>query len=121
MRLHPIQLVTIIAEPSLESKLTSELRLLGATGYTVLEGRGAGTRGGSRGIDIPGANVRIETLVPHAVAERIVEHLAQHYFTDYSLAAYVTDVGVVRTAKYDASARGTTAAAPATELPHGAR
>ncbi len=114
MRMHPIQLVTIIAEPSLEGRLTAELRALGATGYTVLEGRGAGTRGGSRGIDLPGANVRIETLVPPAVAERIVEHLAQHYFADYSLAAYVTDVAVVRTAKYDTTPS-------ATEVPHAAR
>ena len=102
MKTHPIKLVTIVVEPVLEYRLTSEIRELGATGFTVTEGRGAGTRGGSRGTDEPGTNVRIEALVPEDVADRIVDHLARHYFQDYSIIAYVADVDVVRTRKFAA-------------------
>ena len=101
---HPLKLVTIVVEPALEHRLTGEIRGLGATGFSIVDGHGAGTRGGSRGIDVPGSNVRIETLVPAPVAARIVDHLAHHYFAVASLVAYVADVSVVRTEKYDASA-----------------
>ncbi len=102
MQTHALKLVTIIAEPALEHRLTSEIKELGASGFSVTEGRGEGSRGGSRGVDVPGSHVRLEALVPPEVAERIVEHVARHYFADYSLIAYTTDVEVVRTRKFAA-------------------
>jgi nitrogen regulatory protein P-II 2 len=96
---HPLKLVTIIAEPVLEVRLTSELRAIGATGWTIVEGRGEGSRG-IHAAEIPGVNIRIETIVSADVASRIVAHLATHYFTDYEVIAYVSDVAVVRTEKY---------------------
>jgi hypothetical protein len=94
-------LVTIVAELAIEHRLTEEVLALGATGFTVVEGRGEGTRH-LRASEVPGANVRIETLVPAAVADRILARLSEHWFADYSIAAYVTDVRVVRTRKYEA-------------------
>ena len=40
MLTYPFKLVTIIAEPVLEPRITQELRKLGASGFTVVEGRG---------------------------------------------------------------------------------
>jgi nitrogen regulatory protein P-II 2 len=99
MPTYPLKLVTIIAEPVLESRITSELRQLGASGWTTVEGRGEGSRG-IHAADIPGVNVRIETIVGPDVAERIVQHMASQYFADYEVIAYVSDVGVIRSAKY---------------------
>lgn len=96
---HPFKLVTIIAEPVLEARITHELRQLGATGFTVVEGRGEGSRA-LHAAEIPGNNVRIETIVPAELADRIVEHLAATYFTDYEVIAYLADVAVVRGDKY---------------------
>jgi len=99
---HLLKLVTIIAEPVLESRLTTELRQLGASGWNVSEGRGEGSRG-IHAAEIPGVNVRIESIVTSDVADRIVEHMATHYFTNYGVIAYVTEVAVVRSAKYNAN------------------
>ena len=103
LQTHPMKLVTVVTESAVEHRLTEELLALGATGFSVVEGRGEGTRH-LRASDIPGANVRVETVVPAAVAERILARLAEHWFADYSLIAYVTDVQVVRTRKYEALA-----------------
>lgn len=99
MLTHPFKLVTIIAEPVLAPRITQELRRLGATGFTVVEGRGEGSRA-MHAAEIPGINVRIETIVPPEVADRIVEHVAATYFADYEVIAYLSDVAVVRGDKY---------------------
>ncbi len=99
MHTHPFKLVTIIAEPVLESRITQELRALGASGFTVIEARGEGSRA-IHAAEIPGNNVRIETIVPNEVADRIVTFLASTYFTDYEVIAFLSDVAVVRGEKY---------------------
>ena len=99
MRTVPLKRVTIVAEALLEKRLTAELSKLGARGWTVLEARGSGSRGVRSG-DVGGANVQIETLVSSATAERIVEHVAEHYFADFAVIAYVDTVEVVRGDKY---------------------
>ena len=104
MHTHPFKLVTIIAEPVLESRLTSELRQLGATGWTVVEGRGEGSRG-IHAADIPGVNIRIDSIVTPDVAERVVQHMATHYFAEYEVIAYVSDVAVIRSNKYVTQSR----------------
>lgn len=109
MQTHPMKLVTVVAESDVEHRLTEELLALGAAGFTVVEGRGAGTRH-LRPSDLPGSNVRIETVVPAAVAERILDRLSEHWFADYSLVAYVSDVAVVRTRKYERQHEGAPAA-----------
>ncbi len=95
----PLKLVTIVAEPVLESQLVKDLRHLGATGWTIVEGRGEGSRG-MRASDLPGANVRVETIVTDDVADRIIRHVADRYFPHYAVIAYVSDVAVVRGEKY---------------------
>ena len=99
MLTHPLKLVTIIAEPVLEIHITQELRGLGAAGFTVIECRGQGSRG-LHATELPDVKIRIESIVSSVVAERIVEHIASHYFGDYSLIAFTSDVAVVRGEKY---------------------
>jgi len=94
-----LKLVTIVAEPVLEEQIATALRRLGATGYTVTEAHGAGSRG-MRASDPPGESVRIETVVSAAVADRILAHVAEHYFPHYAVIAYVATVEVVRGEKY---------------------
>jgi len=94
-----LKLVTIVAEPVLEERLIEALHQLGARGHTVAEVRGAGSRG-MRASDPPGQGVRIEVVVSEAVADRILDHVAQEYFPHYAVIAFVTDVAVVRGEKY---------------------
>jgi len=88
--------VTVVAEPVLEESLTDDLRRLGATGFIVCDVRGDG----SRASELPGAGVKIETLVSPDVANRILERVATYYFPHYAVIAWVTDVAVVRRDKY---------------------
>lgn len=93
------KLVTIVAESVLQEQICRSLDSLGATGYTLSEATGKGSRGMRVG-ELPGSNVRIETVVEPEIAERILELLGRLYFPHYAIAAWVHDVEVVRGAKY---------------------
>ena len=99
METHELSLVTIIAEPVLEDRITREIMELGATGFTAGEIHGEGTRGIRTG-DIPGQGIRIETLVAAEVAERILTRAAEGWFPHYAVVVWETTVRVVRGEKY---------------------
>jgi nitrogen regulatory protein P-II 2 len=94
-----LRLVTIIAEPVLEERITRDLERLGARGYSVSEGRGRGGRG-VRASDFGGANVRVDSVVSERIVPAILEHLAREYFPHYAVIAWVAEVTVVRGEKY---------------------
>lgn len=99
MDLHELYLVTLVVEPVLEDRITRDLLALGATGFTVIEARGRGTRGIRTG-DIPGHNVRIETVVPKAVSEAILKRIEEKWFESYAVIAWAHPTMVVRGDKY---------------------
>ena len=93
------KLVTIVAETILTEPLLAGLERLGVSGYTVSDARGKGSRGRRTG-ELPGENVRIETLTGEETAARILDLLAERWFPDYAVVAWVSDVEVVRGDKY---------------------
>jgi len=95
----PVRRVTIIGAQSLEETLISETRSLGAKGYTYTVVHGAGARG-TRPSNWTGPNGKLEVIANAEVAERILEHVATHYFDKYPLIAYVDEVSVLRPEKY---------------------
>jgi nitrogen regulatory protein P-II 2 len=95
-----MKLVTIVAEPVLEPRLVAALKQLGASGYTVTHTTGAGSRGTRMG-EVPGEGRRIETVVTAASAERIMEYVAEHYFANFAIIAYASDIEVLRGEKYE--------------------
>ncbi|MCS7067138.1 MAG: transcriptional regulator [Meiothermus sp.] len=99
MALVSLKLVTIIAEGFLEEKLVREVKKLGAKGYTITPARGEGSRG-VRASEWEGNNIRLETIVSPAVAEKILNRLAEVYFPNYAVIAFVENVEVVRGEKY---------------------
>ena len=94
-----LKLVTIVAEALLESRLTRDLKKLGARGYTITEARGEGSRG-VRSSEWEGSNLKVEAVVSPAVANKIMAYLAEHYFPHYAVIAYVQTVEVARGEKY---------------------
>jgi nitrogen regulatory protein P-II 2 len=96
---HPLRLITIVAEEVLESHLVRELENAGATGWTVTQAHGRGSRG-MRARSSDGTNIRIETIVNDEVADRILERLAEHWFPHYAVVAWVEAVQVVRGDKF---------------------
>lgn len=93
------KLVTIIAEGFLEERLVRDIKKLGAKGYTITAARGEGSRG-VRASEWEGGNIRLETVVSPLVAEKILGHLAEAYFANYAVIAFVENVEVVRGDKY---------------------
>ena len=94
-----IILVTVVAEAVLEHRLVRDVAACGAHGWTVCDARGQGSRG-VRAAEFEGANVRLETLVSSAVADRFLAVLAREYFPDYAVVAWTTPASVVRPSKY---------------------
>ena len=95
----PLTLITIVGEAVLAEPLTRALHALGATGHTLSDARGQGSRGRRTG-EIPGDNVRIETIVDAALADRIFALLDEAYFPNYAVVAWATTIHVVRGDKY---------------------
>lgn len=102
MQLYDFKRVTIVAEAVLETRLTADLERLGASGWTIHEARGAGSRG-VRVDGVEGRNVQIETIVSESLAERILAHVAATYFRDFAVIAYTDTVQVVRGSKYSSA------------------
>lgn len=99
MRTVPVVCLTIVAEAVIEARLLRDLETAGVRGWTLTTGRGKGTSH----IDASeweGANVRIETLLPAAAADRALTMLAELYFPRYAVVAWVTPAQVVRGDKF---------------------
>jgi len=99
MRTVPVVCVTIVAEAVVENRLLRDLQAAGVRGWTLTSGRGKGA-GRVEASDWEGANVRVETLLSSAVADRVLEMLAELYFPRYAVVAWVTPVQVVRGDKF---------------------
>lgn len=100
-----LQLVVIVAESVLEREIVETVKKAGAKGYTITEARGEGSRG-VRASEWEGSNLRLETVVPATVAERVLRAVAERYFAHYAVIAWSHDVSVVRGPKYGQPAGG---------------
>jgi len=71
-------LVTIICEAVLQDRLVHLLKTLNASGYTIVQARGAGSHGRRMG-DIAGYNTNIEvkTIVASETSDQLLEELKQ--------------------------------------------
>lgn len=94
------KLLTIVTEAVIESSLTGDLKRLGAGGYTIVDARGSGSRGIRDAGWQSSGNIRVEVVCDTAVARRIVDHLREHYYRDYAMILYVSEVSVLRPEKF---------------------
>ena len=99
MKTVSLKLVTIIAERFLKDRLIEAIQNLQAKGFTITDVSGEGSRG-VRASEWEGHNVKIETVVSSTVADKIVAHIAKHYFQHHAVIVYTQDVNVVRGDKY---------------------
>ena len=94
------KLLTIVTEAALENELTAALERLGASGYTIVNARGKGSRGVRDAGWSTSSNIRVEVICDAMLAETIAEHLQEHYYRDYAMVLYVSDVGIMRPEKF---------------------
>lgn len=97
---HERKLLTIVTEAAIEDLLVRDIKRLGAHGYTVSDARGSGSRGArSSSWDMSGS-IRIEIVCNSATADAIATHLQEHYYADYAMIMFATDVVVLRPEKF---------------------
>ncbi len=91
--------LTVVSESLLREELLKLMRQAGAKGFTITQADGEGSRG-VRATEWEGPNTRIETIVSAQVADDIIDQLANSYFEDYAVIAWMTDVTVWRAKKF---------------------
>lgn len=95
----PLVLVTVITESLFKDKIIDILRKKGATGHTLTNAQGEGSRG-SRAADWEGPNIKIESIVSPEVADAVLEAVSGEYFENHSIIAWTTEVNVLRGEKF---------------------
>jgi nitrogen regulatory protein P-II 2 len=96
-----VKRVTIIGDNTVEYRLVKEIHDLGSTGYTCYFVHGQGASGVRPRHGEPG-NTKIEVIATPEIAEKVVEHIAEHYFEKYAMIAFLDDVEVIRGRKFGA-------------------
>lgn len=101
----PAKKLVIITEKVLLKKVAQIIEEAGATGYTVLETGGKGSRNvrssGQPSVSDTQANVKFEVLTENPdMALKISDQVASEFFDDYSGIAYICDAEVLYAHKF---------------------
>lgn len=101
MQLYPLKLVTVVGETVIMDDIAKEGIELGASGYTLTEVIGQGSRS-TRNVIVTGSSktMKVEFVVSMEIAERILKHVSHQYFEHYACIAWLADVQVVRGETY---------------------
>ena len=96
----PAKKLVIVTEKILLKKIAKIIEEAGATGYTVLETGGKGSRNvrssGQPNVSDTQANIKFEVLTPDRdMAENIADQIAMKFFLDYAGIAYICDAEVL--------------------------
>lgn len=94
------KLLTIVTEAVLEPDICQTLEDLGAAGYTLTNARGKGSRGIRDAGWSSTGNIRVEVVCSNDLARRIAEHMRRHYYDDYAMIIFESDVRVLRPDKF---------------------
>ncbi|NJN29628.1 MAG: hypothetical protein HC824_03610 [Synechococcales cyanobacterium RM1_1_8] len=97
--------LVIVTEKLLMKKIAKIIDDSGATGYTVVDAGGKGSRNvrssGQPAVSDTGSNVKIEVLTEdREMAMRISDEVAAKFFADYSGLAYLCNAEVLSAHKF---------------------
>jgi nitrogen regulatory protein PII len=92
--------LVLITEKLLLKKIAQIIDEAGATGYTVLETGGKGSRNvrssGQPSVSDTESNIKFEVLTENRdMAEKIADRVAVEFFNDYAGIAYICDAEVL--------------------------
>ena len=104
MNFSKLKLVTIVVEPILANQIKDEIQEIGSSGVTTTEVQGEGTRNLHAG-EVPGNKTKLECVVDPAFAKKVMEHIAEKYFGNFSVITYSQDVEVLRPEKFHKASR----------------
>lgn len=99
MELRELTLLTIITERILRDEILDLIMDSDATGYTLTDATGEGSRG-VRASEWEGKSVKVEVICEQEIADTILKEVKDRYFENYSVIGYLQEVKVVRGSKY---------------------
>jgi hypothetical protein len=102
-RLFPEKLVTIITSDVLEDKLVAIVRNRGASGYTIVRARGAGSSGEQTAMLDIDTNIKFHVILPPERMTGLLDDLERLIKKGYHLTVYVSEVSVLGPEKYNAA------------------
>lgn len=102
---HKATKIVIITEKLIVEGVTTIIEEAGASGYTMVQAAGKGSRGvrssGRPAVVDAFANVKIEVITAtRAMAEQIADKVAARYFENYSGITYLEEVEILRPHKF---------------------
>lgn len=98
--LHPMKLINIVCNAVLEERLAAMAAAHGASGYTVLDARGAGSAGLQTGSLEGESNILFMLAVPEGKLEAVMEDVGRLMKRGHHLAAFISDTQVLRPEKF---------------------
>jgi hypothetical protein len=100
-RLVPEKLVTVITSDVLEPRLTAVVQRCGASGYTLLRARGAGSDGLQSGNLEIDTNLLLKVILPPERMPALLNDLDALIGQGYHLTVFVADIQVLGHEKFE--------------------
>jgi len=100
-RLYPEKLVTVITSDVLEERLVTAVRRRGASGYTLLRARGAGSEGLQSGMLWVDTNLLLKVILPPERLSGLLDDFDALIAKGHHLTVFVSDVSVMGHEKFE--------------------
>ena len=100
-KLFPEKLVTVITTDVLEEKLVTYIRRHGASGYTIVRARGAGTSMEQTGMLDIDTNIKLHVILPEERMHLLLDDLERLIKKGHHVTVFVADVSVLSPEKFD--------------------
>ncbi len=99
-QLHPMKLINIVANMTLEERLVAMAEAHATSGYTILEARGAGSAGLQTGSLEGGSNILFILVVTESKLTEVMVDIEKLMKRGHHLACFVSDTQVLRREKF---------------------
>lgn len=99
-QLHPMKLINVVANMTLEERLVDIAEVHGTSGYTILEARGAGSAGLQTGALEGGSNILFMLVVTESKLAEVMVDIEKLMKRGHHLACFVSDTQVLRREKF---------------------
>lgn len=100
VQFHPMKLINIVANATLEERLTEIAETNALSGYTVLEARGAGSAGLQTGVLEGESNILFMVGVPHDKLDAVLMDVERLIKRGHHLVVFVSETQVMRKEKF---------------------
>ena len=97
---HPMKLINIIANGTLEERLVDMAEAHGTSGHTILEARGAGSAGLQTGALEGDSNILFMLIVTESKLAEVMVDVEKLIKRGHHLACFVSDTQVLRREKF---------------------